>query len=97
MVYVKMGNRHLYPVSLLFSRLPYKEVQLATAVVIGERNYFGLLLIFAICTCSIIPFVCPTKPLLCITIVSRETEDNINYANFLAVSKVYCSLLHSRF
>ena len=41
-------NRHLYPVPLLFSRLPYKEVQLATAVVIGERNYFGLL--FAICT-----------------------------------------------
>ena len=42
-----MVNRHLYPVPLLFSRLPYKEVQLATAVVIGERNYFGLL--FAIC------------------------------------------------
>ena len=47
LVFGQMVNRHLYPVPLLFSRLPYKEVQLATAVVIGERNYFGLL--FAIC------------------------------------------------
>lgn len=85
-----MVNRHLYPVSLLFSRLPYKEVQLATAVVIGDHNYFGLL--FAICTSAIIHFDCPPK--FCITFAlynSRPKRNRRQYklCKLLGASKVY--------
>ena len=79
-----MVNRHLCPVSLLFSRLPYKEVQLATAVVIGERNYFGLL--FAICTSSLIHFVCP--PTFCITSAWYKSRPKRNRRQYIKLCKL---------
>lgn len=85
-----MVNRHLYPVSLLFSRLPYKEVQLATAVVIGEHNYFGLL--FPICTSAIEHFDYPPK--FCITFALYNSRPKRNWRQYklcklLGASKVY--------